>query len=82
MRHQGRQESGYYRRRCNNHDVFGMFHPAQRIVTQQDVAHRTATNGGHGRNNDDTEQIHFAAPRRQRTRHGFSSNTNNVENGQ
>jgi len=47
VRHQGRQESREDCRCRHNHDVFGIFHPAQRIVTQQNVAHRTTANRGH-----------------------------------
>jgi len=47
MCHQWRQESGDDRCCRHNHDVFRIFYPAQRVVTQQDVAHRTTADGSH-----------------------------------
>jgi len=82
VRHQGSHECRHHRCCRNDHDVFRVLHPAQRIVTEQNIAHRPAANGGHRGDNNDAEQIHFAATGRQRAGHGFGGNTNDVENSQ
>jgi len=47
MRHQWRRKGGDHRRRRDNHDVFRVFDPAERIMAEQDIANGTATNCGH-----------------------------------
>jgi len=44
MIHQRCDKGGDHGRRRDDHDVFRVFHPAERIVAQQNIAHRAAAN--------------------------------------
>jgi len=62
----------------DGHDdcVLRMLYPAQRIVSQQNVAHGAAAQGRGKSNNDHAESIHPATPGGQRAGHGFGGNAN------
>ena len=78
--HQRCNKSGDHGCRRNNHDVFRMLHPAERVVTQQNVAHRAASDCGDRGDNNNAKQIHFASACSQRAGHRFSGDADKVEN--
>jgi len=81
MIHQWRNKGGYHCGGGHNHDVFRVLDPAKRIVPKQNVAHRPPANRRYGGNNNDPEQIHFSSARSQGAGHGFSGDTQDIENG-
>ena len=80
MVHQRGNKGSDHRRRCNDHDVFRMLYPAERVVTQQNIAHRTAADCSDRSDDNDAKQIHFAPACGQRSGHRFSSDADKVEN--
>lgn len=76
-----------WRKECRQHSgggnddyILRMLHPAKRVVTKQDITHRTTAKRGRGGNNNDAKGVHTASTCGQRTGHRFSSDTNQIEN--
>ena len=57
-----------------------MFHPAERVMAKQDIAHGTAAQRGCSGNNDHAEGVHPATPGGESAGHGFSGDTNKIKN--
>lgn len=80
MRHHRGGNRGQDRGHGNNNDVLGVLYPAKRIVAKQNIAHRTASEGRRGSDDNDAKRIHTAAPGSQRAGHGFRRNPNQIKN--
>src|SRR5690554_724373 len=63
-------------------DVAGVLGPGNRKVTQQDIPHGTATEGGHEGNHCEPEKVHVPAAGRQSSRHRLGRDGNQIDSGQ
>ncbi|MNM48475.1 hypothetical protein D3C81_594600 [compost metagenome] len=80
--HHRRDENGQQRRTAGQHQVFRVLHPGQRVMPEQHVTHRAATQGGDAGNQHHAEPVHAAAAGRQRAGHGFGGDGDEVEHQQ
>ena len=79
MGHYRSKDSGQHCGDSHNDDVLGVLNPAERVMPQQDIAYRSASQRGGGSNNDDPKRIHTTASGSECTGHGFGSDPDEIK---